>query len=73
MIIFWGVHKTGLTLFRSQNQRRPTTEGHDLFFGSKTEEDLQHKGTIYVSEPKLPMDTNIRHDTINRLLLVFQA
>ena len=39
-----------------------------LICGAKTEEDLQQKSTIYISEPKSPKATIIRHGTIIRLL-----
>ena len=59
-----------MAVFLSQNKRGPTTKVHDVFLGAKTEEDLQQEGTIYISEPKFPKGTIIRHDTIIRLLLV---
>ena len=45
-------------------------KGYDLFFGAKTNEDLQQKSTVYISEAKTPKGTIIRHGTIVRLLLV---
>ena len=39
-------------------------------FGAKKEEDLQQKGTIYISEQKSPKGTITRHGTIIRILLV---
>ena len=48
----------------------PPTRTHDAlrYFGTKTEENLQQKDTIYISEPKSPKGTTIRHSAIVRLL-----
>ena len=41
-----------------------------FIFGAKTQEDIKQKGTIYISEPKTPKGTIIRHGTIIKLLLM---